>query len=86
VVASAGGAQEHPAWYANVLAHPRVRLQDGLDVHELTAREATGDERSRWWSRACLAFPSYADYQSRTRRRIPLLVLEPVAGQSHADR
>jgi deazaflavin-dependent oxidoreductase (nitroreductase family) len=86
VVASAAGALEHPAWYANVLAHPRVRLQDGLVVQEMIAREVLGGERSRWWSRACVAFPSYADYQSRTRRRIPLLVLEPVDAPAVTDR
>jgi deazaflavin-dependent oxidoreductase (nitroreductase family) len=77
VVASMAGADDHPSWYANVLAHPRVLLQDGLVRHDLVAREVTGAERSRWWSRACVTFPSYAAYQSRTRRRIPVLVLEP---------
>ncbi|MDP3711376.1 MAG: nitroreductase family deazaflavin-dependent oxidoreductase [Mycobacteriales bacterium] len=76
-VASMAGGPEHPAWYANALAHPAVDLRDGAVVLSLTAREITDDERSRWWSRACTAFPSYVDYQSRTRRRIPVLLLEP---------
>ena len=76
-VASMAGAAHHPQWLANVLAHPRVDLQDGAAVHELTARELDGQERARWWSRACTAFPSYVDYQSRTRRRIPVVLLEP---------
>lgn len=76
-VASMAGAAEHPRWYANVLAHPVVDLQDGATVHELTARELDGQERARWWSRACTAFPSYVDYQSRTQRRIPVVLLEP---------
>ena len=80
VVASQGGADHHPSWYANLLADPRCALQDGLEVHDLVARELSGDERSGWWSRACVAFPSYADYQSRTRRRIPVLLLEPERG------
>lgn len=79
VVASMAGADRHPSWYANVLADPQVVLQDGLVRHDLLAREVSGAERSRWWSRACVAFPSYAGYQSRTRRRIPVLVLEPPA-------
>ncbi len=76
VVASARGADRHPAWYANLLAHPVVTLLDAGVTHSLTAREVTGTERTRWWSRACTAFPPYVDYQSKTRRRIPVLLLE----------
>ena len=81
-VASMAGAERSPSWYANVLAHPEVELRDGERVLELVAREVTGDERARWWSRACTAFPSYVEYQSRTRRRIPVLLLEPVGAAS----
>ena len=77
VVASMAGADRHPQWYANVLAHPRVELRDGSQVADLLAREVTGPERDRWWSRACTAFPSYVGYASRTRRRIPVVLLEP---------
>jgi len=77
VVASMAGADRHPHWYANVLAHPEVTLRDGDEMLRLVAREVTGAERSRWWSLACSVFPSYVGYQSRTRRRIPLLLLEP---------
>jgi deazaflavin-dependent oxidoreductase (nitroreductase family) len=80
VVASMAGADRHPHWYANALAHPAVELRDGDRVLDLVARELTGTERARWWSRACTVFPSYVDYQSRTRRRIPLLLLEPADG------
>ena len=76
-VASAAGALHHPHWYRNALAHPSVSLRDGPVEHLLSARELTGDERSRWWSRACTAFPSYVDYQRRTTRRIPVVLLEP---------
>lgn len=76
VVASMAGADRHPHWYANVLAHPQVTLLDAGVTHDLVAREVTGTERAQWWSRACTAFPSYVDYASRTRRRIPVLVLE----------
>ena len=75
-VASMAGAATHPAWYRNVVATPRVELLDAGVVHVLTAREAVGVERQQWWSRACTVFPSYADYQSRTRRRIPVVLLE----------
>ena len=80
VVASMAGADRHPHWYANALAHPEVELRAGPLVLDLVAREVTGTERAGWWSRACTVFPSYVDYQSRTRRRIPLLLLEPAGG------
>jgi deazaflavin-dependent oxidoreductase (nitroreductase family) len=80
VVASMAGADRHPHWYANLLANPEVALRDGDRVLDLVAREVTGAERAGWWSRACTVFPSYVDYQSRTRRRIPLLLLEPPPG------
>ena len=80
VVASMAGADRNPQWYANALAHPEVELRDGPQVLDLVAREVRGAERAGWWSRACTVFPSYVDYQSRTRRRIPLLLLEPPSG------
>ncbi len=83
-VASRAGADRDPAWYRNVLADPHVELQDGGVVHALTARELDGAERAAWWSRACTVFPSYADYRSRTRRRIPVLLLEPRCGAPHS--
>jgi deazaflavin-dependent oxidoreductase (nitroreductase family) len=76
-VASMAGGDRHPAWYANALAHPAVELRDGPLVLDLVARELAGAERQQWWSRACTAFPSYVQYQRRTRRRIPVLLLEP---------
>ncbi len=76
-VASTRGGDRNPHWYANALAHPQVELRDGDLTHELVAREVSGAERSRWWSMACTRFPSYVEYQRRTTRRIPLLLLEP---------
>ena len=76
-VASMAGSERDPQWYANVLAHPEVELRDGDVLLDLIAREAVGAERAGWWSRACTVFPSYVEYQSRTRRRIPVLLLEP---------
>jgi deazaflavin-dependent oxidoreductase (nitroreductase family) len=76
-VASMAGAATHPAWYSNALTTPQVRLYDGKLAHDLRAREVVGEERARWWSRANGVFPSYADYQSKTRRPIPVLLLEP---------
>ncbi|MFI6685223.1 nitroreductase family deazaflavin-dependent oxidoreductase [Streptomyces sp. NPDC050485] len=77
-VASLGGAPKNPVWYYNVVADPRVELQDGTVRQDMTAREVTGEEKARWWERAVAAFPDYADYQQKTEREIPVFVLEPV--------
>ncbi len=79
VVASMGGAPRHPVWYHNVVADPRVELQDGPVRQDMTAREVTGEEKSLWWGRAVEAYPDYDDYQEKTDRRIPVFVLEPAA-------
>jgi deazaflavin-dependent oxidoreductase (nitroreductase family) len=76
VVASMGGAPRHPLWYRNLVAHPDATLQDGPNVHEMRAREVTGGEKAAWWARAVEAWPAYDEYQARTKRVIPLLVLE----------
>ncbi|EGG48065.1 MULTISPECIES: nitroreductase family deazaflavin-dependent oxidoreductase [Streptomyces] len=80
VVASLGGAPKHPVWYHNVLADPRVTLQDGPVRQDMTARELTGEEKAEWWERAVAAYPAYADYQKKTDREIPVFVLERDGG------
>ena len=77
VVASQGGAPNHPSWYFNLVAHPRVELQDGPVRRDMTARELAGDEKATWWERAVAAWPDYAAYQTKTDRQIPVFVLEP---------
>jgi deazaflavin-dependent oxidoreductase (nitroreductase family) len=75
IVASKGGDPKHPGWYWNLLAHPDdVELQDGPERFAVTVREVEGAERERWWERAVAAYPPYAEYQSATPRRIPVLV------------
>ena len=78
-VASLGGAPVNPLWYHNVVADPRVELQDGPIRQDMVAREVSGDEKALWWERAVAAYPDYADYQQKTERVIPVFVLEPVA-------
>ncbi|WP_326836374.1 nitroreductase family deazaflavin-dependent oxidoreductase [Amycolatopsis rhabdoformis] len=78
VVASQGGAPKHPVWYFNVKGDPRVELQDGPVRRDMRAREVTGAEKAEWWARAVAVYPSYAEYQGRTDREIPVFVLEPV--------
>ncbi len=77
VVASQGGAPTHPVWYHNLVAEPRVELQDGSVRQDMIARELSGTERDEWWQRAVAAFPDYAGYQRKTDRLIPVFVLEP---------
>ena len=78
-VASQGGAPEHPSWYHNFVADPRVDVQDGPEPREYVAREVEGDERAEWWQRATAVWPDYDDYQAKTDRQIPVFVLEPVS-------
>lgn len=77
VVASMGGAPQHPVWYLNLVADPDVTLQDGAEVMDLRAREVSGDEKAEWWARATEVWPDYDAYQAATEREIPLIVLEP---------
>ncbi|MCM3612942.1 nitroreductase family deazaflavin-dependent oxidoreductase [Microbacterium enclense] len=78
VVASKGGAPEHPAWFYNLVKNPRVALQDGDTKKEYDAHQAEGAERDEWWARAAAVWPDYDEYQKKTERRIELFVLEPV--------
>jgi F420H(2)-dependent quinone reductase len=75
-VGSKGGAPENPVWVYNLRKNPQVVVQDGGETWEMTAREVTGDERAVWWERAVAAYPSYAEYQQRTDRIIPVFVLQ----------
>jgi deazaflavin-dependent oxidoreductase (nitroreductase family) len=77
VVASKGGAPQHPTWYHNIKAHPEFPLQDGTVTRTYVAREVEGAERAEWWERAVAAYPPYAEYQTKTDRQIPVFVLEP---------
>jgi F420H(2)-dependent quinone reductase len=78
IVASLGGAPQHPVWYHNVKANPQVELQDDTVTRDYTAREVTGNEKALWWERAVAAYPEYENYQKKTDRQIPVFVLEPV--------
>src|SRR5690606_24891908 len=76
VVASMGGAPQHPQWYLNLVAHPDVTLQDGPDVFDCVARTANAEERAQWWPHAVAVWPAYDDYQAATDREIPVVILE----------
>jgi deazaflavin-dependent oxidoreductase (nitroreductase family) len=76
LVASKGGSPEHPTWYHNLVSHPTVELQDGPARRDYTVRVADGEERAVWWERAVAVWPDYADYQTKTDRRIPIFLVE----------
>lgn len=78
VVASKGGAPEHPGWYRNLVANPDVEVQVGTEKLKAKARTAAGDERARLWEKALKFWPPYADYQKKTERQIPVVVLDPI--------
>ncbi|MGH9089548.1 MAG: nitroreductase family deazaflavin-dependent oxidoreductase [Acidimicrobiales bacterium] len=84
LVASKGGAPTHPLWYRNLVAGPdAVTIQDGPEPFDADVREVNGKEKAAWWERAVAAYPTYADYQQRTDREIPVLVArrrEPSGG------
>ena len=75
VVGSLGGGPKNPVWVYNLRKEPRVELQDGDARHDYVAREVSGDERAVWWERAVAAFPTYATYEKKTARLIPVFVL-----------
>lgn len=77
VIGSSGGAAAHPDWVRNLRARPYAAVQIRTRHLRVRAREATGAERRTLWTRAVQAYPGYAVYQSRTRRMIPVVVLEP---------
>lgn len=79
IVASLGGAPQHPVWYHNVKKNPRVELQDGPVTGDYEAREVFGAEKATWWERAVRAWPDYAKYQASTDRQIPVFVLTPLS-------
>jgi len=78
LVASKGGAPNHPVWYYNLTANPgAVTVQDGSAPVDVEVRQVSGDERLVWWDRAVAAYPPYAEYQEKTDREIPVLVARP---------
>ncbi len=79
VVASKGGAPTHPAWYLNLERDPRAEIQVWAKTMTVSARAATGPERERLWKLMVAQWPAYDEYQTKTKREIPVVVLEPAA-------
>jgi len=76
VIASWGGRPHHPDWYLNLMAEPQVKVQIDGWVRPMRARTAGPEERAQWWPRIIDAYDGYREYQSRTHRVIPVVVLE----------
>ena len=77
MVASQGGSPKHPVWYHNLKADPEaLTVQDGPEPFDARARELSGEEREEWWERAVAAYPTYAEYQRKTDRLIPVFLAE----------
>lgn len=81
IVASNGGSDRMPSWYYNLSAHPRVSIQTGAQVQAMTARTASPDEKAQIWPGIVAAASNFGNYQTRTSRDIPVVILTP-AGPS----
>lgn len=77
VVASKGGMDHHPLWYLNLVDHPAVEVQIGNDVRAMRAHTADDAERAHYWPKLVAMYRDYADYQARTERNIPVVILSP---------
>lgn len=78
VIASFAGQPRHPGWWLNLLEDPVGKVQKGATVTDIRAREAEGEEREALWTAICEQEAGFAEYQTRTDRRIPVVVLEPI--------
>jgi deazaflavin-dependent oxidoreductase (nitroreductase family) len=79
IVASKGGAPDHPDWYQNLMAHPETTIQVWGDLIPVSARTANSQERARLWPTMTKEWPEYDDYQKKTEREIPIVILSPRA-------
>jgi deazaflavin-dependent oxidoreductase (nitroreductase family) len=77
VVASKGGAPNHPLWYLNLVANPEVEIQVGAEKFTAHARTAAQEEKPRLWKIMAGIFPNYDEYQAKAGREIPVVILEP---------
>lgn len=77
LVASKGGMPHHPQWYLNMEANPDVEVEIGTTVTPMKARRASDEEKAAYWPKLVAIYPDYDDYQARTERNIPVMVLSP---------
>jgi deazaflavin-dependent oxidoreductase (nitroreductase family) len=81
VFASKGGSPTNPDWYHNLVANPRARVEVGTETFDVNARVARGEERERIWNEQKGLNPGFADYEERTKREIPVIVLDRVPSE-----
>lgn len=77
IFASKGGAPNNPDWYYNLLAHPKARIEIGVETKSVTARAAERTERDLIWTMQKERYPAFAEYERKTSREIPVMILEP---------
>jgi len=75
IIASMAGAPKHPAWYHNLVANPKIEVEVGTEKFTVTVREAKGAERDTLYKKQAAKFPAFADYEKKTTRKIPVMVL-----------
>jgi deazaflavin-dependent oxidoreductase (nitroreductase family) len=78
VFASKAGAPTNPDWYHNLVAHPEAVVEIGSETQRVRARVAAGDERDRIWTTQKERYPGFAEYEQKTTREIPVILLEPL--------
>ena len=84
VFGSKGGAPTNPDWVHNLKANPRARIEIGTEARDVIARVAEGEEHDRIWARQKELMPGFADYEQRTSRTIPVVILEPASAQDES--
>jgi len=77
VIASKGGAPSHPAWFLNLKADPEIKIQVAEEHIEVTAEVVTGEQRQEYWDKLVEIWPPYEEYQEKTDRKIPVVLLKP---------
>jgi deazaflavin-dependent oxidoreductase (nitroreductase family) len=75
IFASNAGASTNPAWYHNLVAHPQATVEVGTETFDVTSIIITGEERDQFYARQAILFPGFADYETKTTRRIPAIAL-----------
>jgi deazaflavin-dependent oxidoreductase (nitroreductase family) len=78
IFASMGGAPKNPDWYHNLVANPGAEVEVGTERYAVVATEVTGEERTRIWDRQKAEYPQFAEYEAKTERTIPVIVLDRV--------
>jgi deazaflavin-dependent oxidoreductase (nitroreductase family) len=82
LVASLGGAPKNPIWYSNIMSNPNVTVQVGSLCRKMRAEQVSSTEKARLWPSIVANFPSYAEYQRKTDRDIPVIICTPERPQN----